>query len=323
MDFIERGLSEKKAIRLFFTDVTESAKTLERRHLSGPTAGRVLGQGIAGIALLSADLKTDGEAVSLQVKTDGPIGGVMVDATASGKLRGYTHKKTLSEFDGNDASDLDPVMGTTGTMAVIRSNTQRVLSVGQVSAEPPRIQVVLARYFNESHQTPTAVEVYATSKDNYLRRAVGLMADRMPHGDQEAFCEILERFNSGAVERFLDSAESILDFQELFGLDDLKVVGRRELEFGCSCNYDKIADAMSTLPDDEIRQILESGRPQRVTCHFCGELYTVREETLRGILEPPAGERSDDASDDPSDDAASGADEREGGAESGRGGGST
>lgn len=285
MDFIERGFSERTGIRVFYVDVTQTAITLEQRHLSGPTAGRILGEAVAAVALLSAELESDDESVSLQIKTDGPIGGAMADASGAGNLRAYTHQKILNQFDGEEKADLSAVMGAGGQMAVIRSNSKRILSVGQVSARPPSLRVGLARYYNDSQQTPTAVELYTLSREGYLKRAVGIVADRMPGGDQEAFCSILERFNSGAVLRFLDSSEGVLDFKELFAVDDLVSRSKRDLQFGCNCNYDKIAQAISTLPDDEIREILGANHSQRVTCHFCGEVYTVREETLREILE--------------------------------------
>ncbi len=303
MDFIERGLSRSTGIRIFYCEVTESAATLERRHLSGPTAGRVLGEAIAAVALLSANLKKDDESVSLQLKTDGPIGGVMADASGVGGLRGYTHKKILNDFDGEENGALDAVMGSAGNMAVIRSNSARVLGVGQVQATPPSVRTGLARYYNDSLQTPTAVELYSVDREGFLRRVAGIVADRMPDGSHDAFCTVIERFNSGAVRRFLDSSTRILDFKELFELDDIETLERRDLRFCCNCNYEKITEAVSTLPDQEIREILDSSHSQRVTCHFCGEIYTIRKETLREILEWSArtgresGGEASDASD--------------------------
>jgi len=290
MDFIERGLSPSNGIRVFYVDVTETSATLERRHLSGPTAARILGEAIAAVALLSADLKSEDEVVSLQLRTKGPIGGIMAEANGRGMLRGYTHQKILNRFDGEDTvEDPTEVMGTAGMLAVVRSSPRRVLGVGQVEARPPTLANGLRRYFTDSQQSPAAAEFHATSREGRLHRAVGLLADRMPGGNDEVFRGVRERFESGAVRRFLDSSTRILDFQELFSLEDLDSLDRRELRFGCHCNYEKIAEVVSTLPDEEIRRILDSGRRQRVTCHFCGETYRVREDTLRQILDTGGG----------------------------------
>ena len=56
MDQFVYGYSKSKGISLTYVDVTEAAKKLEQKHLSGPTAGRFLAEALASVAVLSADL---------------------------------------------------------------------------------------------------------------------------------------------------------------------------------------------------------------------------------------------------------------------------
>ncbi|HPT48511.1 MAG TPA: Hsp33 family molecular chaperone HslO, partial [Candidatus Rifleibacterium sp.] len=122
MDQLFYGFSKEKGIALTFVDVTESAKTLEKKHLSGPTAGRFLAEGLVAVAILSADLGGDDERISLQAQVTGPIGGCLVDASRQGNLRGYTTIKILNEYDGTDSTPLKDVLGDTGDLPMIHSN---------------------------------------------------------------------------------------------------------------------------------------------------------------------------------------------------------
>jgi len=58
--------------------VTESASTLTGRHFAGPVATRVLSQALVAAALVSSDLENEDEAISIQWKVNGPIGGILV-----------------------------------------------------------------------------------------------------------------------------------------------------------------------------------------------------------------------------------------------------
>jgi molecular chaperone Hsp33 len=285
MDRIARGFSESTGLRFFYADVTESGRMLERRHLSGPAAGLVLGRSLAAAGLLWPNLSRDDEAISIQLKTDGPIGGFLVEVNAGGDLRGYTDQKILDEYDGLDDIDVSPLLGRTGNLAVIHSSRSRVLNVAQIQASPPAIRVALARYFNQSLQIPSAVELYTRSKDGNLRRSVGLVAQKMPGSDDEAFLRVLERFHDKVTRKFLESSDEVEDFQDLFRIEDLSTVAVQPLRFACPCNRAKTVDIVSTLPIEEIRAMAGRGESQRVICHFCGEMYTVAHRDLLEILE--------------------------------------
>ncbi|MBN2711919.1 MAG: Hsp33 family molecular chaperone HslO [Planctomycetes bacterium] len=285
MDTLTRGFSKSTNLRFDLVNVTNTARILEGRHLAGPSAAQVMGQGLAGAALLSADLDREDERVSIQMKVDGPVGGMMAEASRNGDLRAYTYIKVMNDIDGFDITDLAPVLGQHGSMGVVRSTSEKTLYAGQVQASPPDIRTGLARYYNESLQVPTAVSIYTSTKDGYINRAIGLAAEKMPDGDTEAFVRVLERFDDNSVQQLLATADRLAAFKDLFELEDLKVVELRDLRFGCTCNEKKIIEAVSSLSIDELREMVATGESQQVTCHFCGETYTIKPDGIRTILE--------------------------------------
>ncbi len=284
MDQLFYGFSKEKGISLTFVDVTEAAKTLEKKHLSGPTAGRFLAEALAAVAILSADLGNDDERISLQAQVSGPVGGCLVDASRQGNLRGYTTIKILNDFDGTDSTPLKDVLGDAGALTLIHSNSRRVLSQYQMACNPMNLRHGLARYFNEVRQQPTAIEISATSRDHYLHRAVGLRMSRVPEGLSEDFIPLLERFNDKTIQKALAQAVDISIMSQLLGLEDMIIVERRPLAARCTCSREKVVYSISCLPIEDLEEIIAKKERPEVTCHFCSQSYTLESEEVARIL---------------------------------------
>lgn len=295
MDALVRGLDRASNIRLIYANVTQTASTLARRHLSGPTAAQGLAQGLAAVTLLSADLDKEDERITLQLQVDGPLGGCMVEATQAGRLRGYTETKILNDMDGRDQTRIQHALGEAGRLTVMHSNSESVIYTGQVRAAPPDMRANLAKYYNESLQIPTGVELVSRTTASELDLATGLIAERMPDGDTEAFVRVLEAFNDQRIRKaLLDNAE-FGAIAELLGLSDFETRELRPVEFGCTCSKARIARVLATLTEGDLKEMVAEGEAQMITCHFCGETYSIEPDQMRLILEQKQ-EGDDDSS---------------------------
>lgn len=284
MDQLFYGYSKSKMISLTYADVTDSAKSLEQKHLSGPTAGRFLAEALVSVALLSVDLGNKDEKISLQAQVDGPIGGCLVDASRKGELRGYTYKKILNEFDGSDSTPLEKILGEAGAMTLIHSNSTGVILQQQIPCNPFNLRFALARYFNDHQNKPTAIEISATSRNHCLNRAVGVRMSRMPEGDSEDFVPMLERFNDRTVQKALDHEVDIETIGTLLGLDDFVVIERRRLSAKCTCSRQKVLYTVSCLPIEELEEIIAANERPEVLCHFCSNSYIIKTEEVARLL---------------------------------------
>jgi molecular chaperone Hsp33 len=284
-DFIQRGLSDSTGLRFILVDVSRTSATLVRRHLAGPAACEVLSQALASVALLSSDLDNEEECVSIQWKTNGPIEGILVEAAFGGRLRGYTYRKTLADFDASPTIDLHAVLGTGGEMAVLQSVPGNLVYSGRVPATPPDIPRNLARYYNQSRQTPSGVEMVVLRDGAEIRRSAGLVAQKMPDGDTDAFVRVLEAFADDRVRRALASPVDLAALAAVLGIEDLIVVGEGDLAFECRCSNNKIMRVLTALPEEDLVEMVEESTPQTVTCNFCGEVYIIASSELREILE--------------------------------------
>lgn len=283
-DFIEKAVSVATGIACSFVSVTDSVQELERCHLSGPTAARVLGEAVAGTALLSGVLSRPDERLTVQIGCDGPVRGVMVEVNGEGCLRGFTYIKVLNAFDDNPHVDLAAVMGAHGQMQVIHSSATQVLASGQINATPPNVRQNLTRYLVESVQTPAALSLFTHIEEGHLVSARGFLCERMPDSRPDEFVPILERFNSGEMDKALEAATCLEDMRAVVGLADLAIRERKPLRFACHCSYEKTLAMLAVLPNEDLEEMIASEDIQEVTCHFCGQGYRVPAQEIRTIL---------------------------------------
>ena len=285
MDQLIKALSPTTNIRFASVEATMAAKALEARHLSGPTASLALAEGLVAVALLSLDVANEDEAVMLRTNVAGPIGGMMVEAMGDGGLRGFTNTKILNDLDGLDSIRTDDALGRSGSVQVVTSTPGKILNQASLNVNPPRMNYVVARYFNHSMQVPTACEVCAKADSGGIISARGFLAQRMEDSDREAFVRVLEQFEEGAVRERLSLTSDCAAFGETYGLSDVAVRETRPLMFNCRCTRERTLAVLKTLSRAELEALIARGENQHITCHMCGDSYAATVDDLRSALD--------------------------------------
>lgn len=289
MDALIKAFSPSRKLRVAFADVTVSAKALEARHLSGPTASLILAESLASVALLSADTSEAEECVSLRLHVTGPIRGVLAEATAQGHLRGFTSVKVMNDLDAAAIPASDGGLGSSGSVHIISSLPGKILNKSALNAAPPKLRHVLARYFNHSMQVPTGAEIESRADSGGLIHACGLYVQRMVDGDQDVFVRVLESLESGVVRRELAQPDPQSRLPAILGLPDLEIRETRPLQFACRCTREKTLAVLEVLTREELLEMVAGGKSQRVFCHMCGAGYSATVEDVRELLQKKSG----------------------------------
>lgn len=283
MDRMWVGVSPSKRIAVTWVSATETVRTLEGRHLSGPTAALALGEGVVACALLSSLLGKGDERVSVQVQCDGPLGGLLVDAGYDGRIRGYTNTKIMNALDGDP--DLPAALGTRTSFTVIQSSATGILNTGTVQASPPDLRVCLARYIHESLQRTAGVAMHVALEAYSIHAACGLFVEKMPDAVSGDFVPVLEAFEDGRVRAALRGGDDPETLAERLCLPDLEVKATRPLRFGCLCSQDRAQGAVASMTTEELRACVLKEEAQDVHCHFCGAHYKVGVDAMLALLD--------------------------------------
>jgi len=256
--FREEWFDPQLRVAVRMVDVAPAAQVLVRGHLCGPTSAHVLAEALAGVALLGAETSEPEEVVSLQMKCAGPLGGLNVECTVDGKLRGYTEKKILDDFDGLGKPNLDKVLGVR-QIQVTRSVPGKILSQGVATS--------LDEYANASLQRAVALRVEAAVTDDVeVVLARGAWVEVLPDAPPEAKA-VLARLAD--VKTLAVASRNLLG---KLGAAHAELKKTSPLAFGCRCSPARAAAMLAALPDAEratLPPIVD------ITCHMCGRLYSV------------------------------------------------
>ena len=254
-DAREEWYDAERRVAVTIVDVTSAAQALARGHLSGPTAAHYLAEYLAAAALLGAETSEKDETLILQMKCEGPLGGLNVECTSDGKLRGYTEKKILNGFDGLGRPKDRMVLGKTNVQ-VTRSVPGRILSQG--------ISSTLDCYLAGSLQRKATIQLEASVTDDVeVTEARGILIEEMP--DAKATGVLGVKFKSLAV-----ASRNLLG---QLGLKNAELKKSTPLAFACRCSPERAIAMLSALSEEERKTLPPT---IDITCHMCGKTYTVK-----------------------------------------------
>ena len=97
MSFLLRGIAANGGLRVVAADTTALVREASLRHEATPLASAALGRTLTGALLLShVLLKNHQDRLTVRLRGDGPLGGVIADAGLDGSVRGYVGKPYIN-----------------------------------------------------------------------------------------------------------------------------------------------------------------------------------------------------------------------------------
>ena len=90
-DYMVRATAANAQIRAFACTTRETVETARVSHNTSPVVTAALGRLLSAGAMMGSMLKGDDELITLQIKGDGPIGGLTVTADMNGHVKRYAN----------------------------------------------------------------------------------------------------------------------------------------------------------------------------------------------------------------------------------------
>ena len=285
-DYIVRATAAGAQIRAFACTTRELVETARRAHDTSPVVTAALGRLLSAGAMKGSMQKGEEDLVTLQIKGDGPVQGLLVTADSKGGVKGYANVPDVI-LPANDKGKLD-VAGAvgSGTLSVIKDMGLKEPYVGQTLLQTSEIAEDLTYYFASSEQVPSSVGLgVLMERDNTVRQAGGFIVQLMPFAE-DATIDRLERNLSGitSVTAMLDAGDTPEHMlgRILEGLD-CQVTDTCPVAFSCNCSKERIEKVLISLGKKEIQDMIREGREVEVNCHFCNTHYRFSVEELKGI----------------------------------------
>ena len=286
-DYIVRATAAEGQIRAFAATTKEMAETARKAHDCSPVATAALGRLLTAGAMMGVMMKGDKDVLTLQIKGEGPIGGLTVTADSHGNVKGYAEDPQVM-LPANLAGKLD-VGGAVGPgiLYVIKDLGMKEPYVGQTELQTGEIAEDLTYYFAASEQVPSSVGLgVLMEKNNTVKQAGGFIIQLMPFTDEKVI-EALEAKIAQVrpVTAMLDDGmtpEQILE--ELLGELGLEINETLPAQFHCGCSKERVSKALVSVGAKELQSMIDDGKEIEVSCHFCNTNYSFSVDELKELL---------------------------------------
>ena len=294
-DGMDRFLLARGRYRLVTLNGTLLVNQMRANHDLGILETLILAHGYIATALMASSLKGN-ERTSLDIVCDGPVGGLHVEGSANGAVRGYLSQQAIPIDTPLESFDTAPWFGN-GTLSITRlmgPNTQPY--TGRIELQHGNIAQDLTRYYAISEQTPTAVALSVKfDRDGAVIGAGGLLLQALPVEGLEGQEHEAQEITAGRLQELVEGLPSLGELlsegrtptelvREEFSEFDPSFIGSRPVSFYCDCNRERFRKFIAALPADDLAEVQEKGPfPLRITCHNCASNYFFEREELMSL----------------------------------------
>ncbi len=280
-DYLQRILFEEIGARCVFVKLETVVDEVKKRGDYSPGEARLLGEALLVAALMSSGLKFAGR-ICLQLRGSGPLKLLLADCSDQGGLRGMIAWR--DEFEKPDG--VLPLTDYLGGKSVL-SLTLDPSDGGQrwqgiVPLEGDNLAQAVSAYFARSEQLPTIFKLAI-----HRHQSAAIMLQRMPDisGDEEGWNRLVHLFETVTEQELLDlDGETVM--RRLFHEEARRLFPPRPLSFDCPCSRERVSEVLTSLGEDELRDMATAPDATEVRCQFCNQRYLFDKLDLLALAHP-------------------------------------
>lgn len=285
-DYIVRATAADNQVRAFAATTRGLVEMARQHHNTSPVATAALGRLLTAGAMMGSMMKNEKDMLTIQIRGDGPLGGITVTADSSANVKGYVENPDVMLPPKNGKLDVGGAVGI-GLIQVIKDMGLKEPYVGQTILVSSEIAEDLTYYFANSEQVPSSVGLgVLMDRDNTVHCAGGFIIQMMPFAQEKTIAQIEENLkNVTSVTALLEKGltpEELLDV--LLGNVGLEITDTIPTQFYCNCSKDRVEQAVASIGKKDIQEMIEEGKDIEVKCHFCNTAYNYTVEDLKRII---------------------------------------
>ncbi|MEH2921844.1 Hsp33 family molecular chaperone HslO [Samsonia erythrinae] len=285
-DQLHRYLFENYAVRGELVTVNDTYQRILTNHDYPAAVQTLLGEMLVATSLLTATLKFSGD-ITVQLQGDGPLKLAVINGNHRQQMRGVARL----QGDIPSGSSLKEMVGN-GYLVITITPTEGERYQGVVGLDGDTVAECLESYFQQSEQLPTRLFIRTGEHDGELK-AAGMLLQVLPAQDADRHdFEHLTQLTTTvkAEELFTLPATEVL--YRLYHQEEVTVYEPQDVEFHCHCSRDRCANALMTLSDQEVNEMIEQDGEIDMHCDYCGTHYSfnsldiraIRQESSRNLL---------------------------------------
>ena len=286
-DYLVRGMSMDGMVKVVAIRSTELVRRGAEIHKTTPNATAAFGRALTAASMMGNMQKVENGSMTFQIKSDGPMGGLVCVSDPIGNVRGYVYEPNVPLVEKHPGKlDVGATVGH-GTLTIIRDLQMKEPYVGSIELVSGEIADDVTAYFAQSEQTPTACALgVLVDKDQSVKVAGGYLIQLLPGATEETIQKVEEGIRrAGAVTKMLEEGLTPEDMLgQVCGELGVVFMETTEVSYKCYCSRERVTSALISLGREELSQIAEENKSFPVECQFCDTVYTFTPEDIKNIL---------------------------------------
>ena len=286
-DYVIRAVAASGEVRAFACITKNLVEEARLHHDSLPVVTAALGRLLSAGSMMGLMMKGDDDKLTIQIKGDGPIGGLVVTADSKARVKGYAFNPDVDiPLKAEGKLDVGGAIGN-GELTVIRDLGLKEPYVGRTKLISGEIAEDLTYYYASSEQVPSVVALgVLVERDYSVKRAGGFIIQLMP-GASDATIDAIEKkipmvtSVTGMLDEDMTPEEIITFILEELGVE---ITDKVETSFVCDCNKERVEQVLLSIGEKELTSLYEEDKPVELCCQFCGKKYEFSKEEIGKLI---------------------------------------
>ena len=279
-----RAMTKDGSFRIFAADTTDITQIARDLHDLSPLVTIMMSRMISLTALMSAELKSPGDEVTLRILGNGDLQGGIVIADLSGNIKCYPYNPHVYYDIKEDNFNVGKHLGA-GSLTVMRNMKGKSPYTGTIPLQTGEIGEDAVYYYHQSAQIPTAINLgVLIDPDARILSAAGIMLQQLPQAEASTVSKIEQNLQQTPnISDLMDMGLSIVDILNRFILKDIawESTATSTIRYRCSCSKSNFARGLMLLETEELKQMVEGISP---VCHYCNKTYFFDANDIREII---------------------------------------
>ena len=277
MSKLIRAISENGGVVVAIINSTEIVNEMQTIHTASAPVCAAMGRLVTGAALMGASLKSRDDSLTLRLNGKGPAGQLIAVVDGHGSLKCCVQNPHADVIDRPDGKlNVGGVVGSNGTLAVVKDLGLKEPYVGQVPLVSGEIAEDITAYYATSEQIPTVCALgVLVDKDLSVKNAGGYLLQLLPGATDEEISLIEENIkNVSSITEMFENGHSINDIIEILlaGFNP-NILDEEDVKYNCDCCHERVERAYISLGRAELKKIATEQETVELKCQFCNKAY--------------------------------------------------
>lgn len=287
-DYLIKSITEDGNFRAYAMQSTQLVATAQATHDTWASASAAFGRSLTGSLLLAASVLKGDDKLTVKIDGQGPIGGIVIDATPKGIVKGYVQNPHVNlPLKENGHIDVAGTVGQDGFITVTKDQGFGTPFTGQTPIVSGELGEDFTYYLAKSEQIPSALGVSVfVNADNSIEAAGGFLIQLLPGAEEAAITDLESRLKElPLISKLMLEGKTPEDILALlFPKTQVNIIDKMPVSFECDCSKERFSERMASLPQTDLIEIRDEDHGAEVVCQFCQTHYQFSEQDLNEII---------------------------------------